>query len=91
MDPTYRIGIEIELLLAPSDISFRPHEKLRIVTDHIISKCNPSLPSTAQLRNRVDKQCRRPQYWSLKKDNSVVADKWNTCISNLLSHYLHAS
>lgn len=80
MDPTYRIGIEIELLLAPSDITFRPHEKLRIVTAHIISNCNPSLPPTAQLRNRVDKQCRRPQYWSLKTDHSVVADEWNTCI-----------
>lgn len=73
----YRIGIEVEFMLKPLAVQFSASEKLRTIVDRIISACNPQLRASAQLRNRVDKSCSRPEHWSLKKDNSVIAYEWN--------------
>lgn len=80
MNPPYRIGIEMEFLLKPLNMSFGSMARLRNVAEYIVSHCNEELDSKTQIRNKVDKQCRRPEYWSLKKDNSVISDSWNTCI-----------
>ncbi|KAJ5333367.1 putative amidoligase enzyme [Penicillium brevicompactum] len=84
----YRVGIEIEFILKPINFAFDPLGKVRAVVAQIISECNPHLRPTAQLRNKVDKPCRRPEFWSLKTDNSVVSYEWNTLPLELVSPVL---
>lgn len=81
MDTTYRVGIEVEVLLKPIGMVFRHDEKLKVITDYIISKCNHILDSSTQLRNRVRRPPRKPiKEWCLTIDNSVTTYEWNNCM-----------
>jgi hypothetical protein len=81
MNPSYRIGIEVELLLKPIGMVFRFDTKLKVITDYIVKKCNLTLGPSTQLRNRVQRQ---PHHaisdWCLTTDNSVETVEWNHCM-----------